>query len=428
MEKIDWSKKHIVKVGSICDCTDGDIEKPEEDRKKIEPWLTAVFQSEHFSLLTGNGLTKAVSVAMGVESPKMDKISFACKDEDKVSGYAEELAKKTSRGNANIEDQIRAANALVEGLQVMGDAEGLGAWKKSLDTVLRGLIHSILQCEQDIAKSVISEDAKSIEGRRLLESFIMSFASRAASRERLHIFTTNYDRIIEFGCDLLGLHSLDRFVGVLNPVFRSSRLDIDIHYNPPGIRGEPRFLEGVVKLTKLHGSIDWCLKDDGSIVKYSIPFGSEYTHPDLPKEPTSQLIVYPNAAKDMETSEYPYAELFRDFSAALCRPNSALVTYGYSFGDDHINRVIRDMLTIPSTHLVIISYDDVGGRIHNFCKRIRDAQVTLLIGQHYGDLQKLVDYYLPKPAIDLITCRRADILERRGEKPVGRSEGHGEAN
>lgn len=57
-------------------------------------------------------------------------------------------------------------------------------------------------------------------------------------------------------------------------------------------------------------------------------------------------MIYPNSAKDRETAEYPYVELFRDFAAALCRPNSTLVTYGYSFGDDHINRVIRDMLTI----------------------------------------------------------------------------------
>ena len=65
----------------------------------------------------------------------------------------------------------------------------------------------------------------------------MSFASRAASRERLHAFTTNYDRLIEHGCDLAGLRVVDRFVGALTPVFRSSRLELDLHYNPPGIRG-----------------------------------------------------------------------------------------------------------------------------------------------------------------------------------------------
>ncbi len=33
----------------------------------------------------------------------------------------------------------------------------------------------------------------------------MSFASRTATRDRLHIFTTNYDRIIEVGAELAGL-------------------------------------------------------------------------------------------------------------------------------------------------------------------------------------------------------------------------------
>lgn len=87
--------------------------------------------------------------------------------------------------------------------------------------------------------------------------FIMSFASRTGTRDRLNIFTTNYDRLIEAGADVAGLRLIDRFVGALSPVFRSSRLDIDMHYNPPGIRGEPRYLEGVARFTKLHGSLDW---------------------------------------------------------------------------------------------------------------------------------------------------------------------------
>ena len=70
----------------------------------------------------------------------------------------------------------------------------------------------------------------------------------------------------------------------------------------------------------------------------------------------TRLMIYPNAAKDRETVHYPYVELFRDFAASICRPNSTVVCYGYSFGDEHINRVIEDMLTIPSTHLVIIAY------------------------------------------------------------------------
>ena len=125
-------------------------------------------------------------------------------------------------------------------------------------------------------------------------------------------------------------------------------------------------------------------------------------------------MIYPNAAKDRETTSYPYVELFRDFAAAICRPNSTLVCYGYGFGDEHINRVIEDMLTIPSTHLVIIAYDDPLGRVMITYEKLgRAAQVTLIIGDHLGDLKALVDNYLPKSAIDRTTIRMADLLKAR---------------
>ena len=42
------------------------------------------------------------------------------------------------------------------------------------------------------------------------------------------------------------------------------------------------------------------------------------------------------------------------------------------------------------------------------------SQITLLIGNHFGDITNLVDYYLPKAAIDKISDRRTTILEKRG--------------
>ena len=129
-------------------------------------------------------------------------------------------------------------------------------------------------------------------------------------------------------------------------------------------------------------------------------------------------IKYPNSAKDRETAEYPYVELFRDFAAALCRPNSTLVTYGYSFGDDHINRVIRDMLTIPSTHLVIIDYSDSSGRIMDkYNSWGHQSQMSLIIGKDLANIDDLVNYYLPKPSIDRASIRMADILKQRFSQP-----------
>jgi hypothetical protein len=201
-----------------------------------------------------------------------------------------------------------------------------------------------------------------------------------------------------------------------------------MHYNPPGIRGEPRYLEGVARFAKLHGSVDW-IQSGRDIRRIGLPFGAESVEPylgapGLQNTTAGNLMIYPNSAKDRETAAYPYVELFRDFAAAVCRPNNTLVTYGYSFGDEHINRVIEDMLTIPSTHLVIISLDDPMGRIMKIYEKIaRPAQMTLLVGNHLGNLKILVDHYLPKPAIDRTTFRMAELLKSRfGTEQAERSE------
>ncbi len=73
------------------------------------------------------------------------------------------------------------------------------------------------------------------------------------------------------------------------------------------------------------------------------------------------------------------------------------------------------MLTIPSTHLVVIAYGDPLDRIMQTYKKLgRDAQITLLIGDHLGDFQTLVNHYLPKPAIDRTTFRMTELLKSRG--------------
>ena len=393
---------------------------PDKLRPRIEPWLTALFQSEHFSLLAGSGLSHAVHhLATRSQLPQMNEAKFTNYN-TAISDKAKESAKLAGRKEGNIEDQIRVVNELIRGLEIFASQDPefnrpLKSLRSELKTVLAKFTDSILEGENRL---ITAPPEQREEAFNYLVSFLMSFASRTGTRERLQVFTTNYDRFIEAGADAAGLHLIDRFVGSLAPVFRSSRLGIDMHYNPPGIRGEPRYLEGVAHFTKLHGSLDW-ISTERQIRKIGLPFGSEKIEPYLkaPGLTTGEalnLMIYPNAAKDRETAAYPYVELFRDFAASVCRPNSTLISFGYSFGDEHINRVIEDMLTIPSAHLVVIAYDDPQDRILQTYKELgRHAQITLLIGPHLGDLQKLVDNYIPKPAIDRTTFRMAEILKSR---------------
>lgn len=407
----------------------------EKLRPRIEPWLTALFQSEHLALLVGSGLSHAVHrLATGASLPGMSPGKFT-NFEKAINGEAAKSAAAAGRQDGNIEDQLRVANELLRGMEIMSvenadTAKMTQNLKADLIVILNEFAASILKGENGLITANASELEKALS---YLVSFLMSFASRTGTRDRLQIFTTNYDRYIELGSEIAGLHLLDRFVGSLTPIFRSSRLDVDMHYNPPGIRGEPRYVEGVARFTKLHGSLDW-VHSAGTIRRVSVPFGALSIDPYL-KAPglavaeALQLMIFPNAAKDRETACFPYVELFRDFAAAACRPNSTLITFGYSFGDEHLNRVIEDMLTIPSTHLVIISHSDPLGRIMRMYEKLgRHAQITLLIGNHLGDLKILVDNYLPKPAIDKTTFRMAELLKSRwgtdpSEPPLGKLRG-----
>lgn len=414
-----WNGKNTYKVREKRKPQPAKKPDAEELRKEIEPWLTALSQSEHLSLLIGSGFSLAAcQIAKAQENNGMPEIEFS-DFKHHIDVASKKSAEKSMRGDANIEDQIRTANELIKGLEIYctnksneddGLIQKISQLKKELQTGLIKFANQILLSERTIVCSNLKEETKEVS--EYLMNFLISFASRSATRERLNIFTTNYDRIIEYSAEMAGIRLIDRFLGIINPIFRSSRLDVDMHYNPPGIRGEPRYLEGVARFTKLHGSLDWIMHGD-VVKRIALPYGADsiekYSNTD------STLMIYPNAAKDRETSEYPYVELFRDLAAAVCRPNSTLVIYGYSLGDQHINRVIEDMLTIPSTHLVIISWSDEGDRIKKFYERVkRPAQISLLIGNHFGDLKILVDHYLPKPSIDRTTIKMADLLKARG--------------
>lgn len=414
----NWQNRHIIKLRDYKIPTTLNELDASKLRDEIEPWLTALCQSEHLSLLTGAGISAAVHLlAEGSTGADMGNIKLSVFKE-KIDTKAKEVARKSGRGSKpNIEDQIRTINELSKGLgiylcDVTGDDDpdnliaDLETLKQELQMGIVGFANNVLKAESNIVNS------KSEDAAEYLMNFLLSFASRIATRERLNLFTTNYDRVLEFGAELAGLHLIDRFVGSISPIFRSSRLNIDIHYNPPGIRGEPRYLEGVVNYTKLHGSLDWT-DNNGIVRRFALPYGAN----DISTYNSNggSLMIYPNSSKDRETAEYPYVELFRDFASAVIRPNSTVVVYGYSFGDDHINRVLSDMLTIPSTHLVIIAYDDIGDRIrHFYAKAKRPVQISLLIGNHFGNLKTLVDNYLPKPAIDRTTYKMADLLKARG--------------
>lgn len=300
--KIDFNKENILFISNEQIDVDSEEFKKDSDfnrqkiREKIEPWLTAVFQSEHLSLLVGSGLpialtsgptnpveehnpSKGNSGSKGKKSI-MSRIEFKGSYKDLIKNNADSEAKKFERGEANFEDDLRIAIELLKGYEIQNHNE-LNGLKDEINNNIKELLSSVLQNEKEFLEKLNKEDNQEAKENSesnekeeekennlllLLEKFLLSFSTRTATRDRLNIFTTNYDRFIEFGLDEAGILTLDRFIGKLKPIMRFHRVDLDYHYNPPGIRGEPRYVEGVVRYTKLHGSIDWRF-ENGQIIK-----------------------------------------------------------------------------------------------------------------------------------------------------------------
>jgi len=95
-------------------------------------------------------------------------------------------------------------------------------------------------------------------------------------------------------------------------------------------------------LYKIHGSINWVNKNS-VVVEKPIENISDDT-----------VMIYPTPLKDRTTLMTPYSDLMRNMQQSLMKNNSILVTLGYSFSDDHINRIILNMLSVPSFRLVVL--------------------------------------------------------------------------
>jgi hypothetical protein len=370
--------------------------EPLPPRRYVESFIAALLQSEHLNLLIGSGLTTGLAIAAKVEATADLGAQISTGDaelDEMIETAAVASAQASGRGEQpNVEDRLRVALQMHAGLSILRDGRA-SVIRDAIDGVLTAVRDSVVAIEAGVREQSRSRSNADVRAVDLLTSFLATFVGRVPTRDRLQIFTTNYDRVIEWGADQAGFRLLDRFIGSLEPVFRSSRLEIDYHYSPPGSFKEPRHLDGVFRFTKLHGSLDWrWLRDEHQVVRMPSTFGTASS------VLTNELLIYPNAAKDVETSVYPYADLFRDFSSAACRPNSTLVTYGYSFGDDHINRVVHDMLTIPSAHVLIIAFSDDGGRITRFTDSYRrTGQVSLMLGPSFATIARLTEEWLPWP-------------------------------
>jgi SIR2-like domain len=179
-----------------------------------------------------------------------------------------------------------------------------------------------------------------------------------------NIFTTNYDIFIEHAASLLPGTVLndgfDRSSPIKAAAFAPERY-FDRTYRS-GTFYNHQIEIPTLNLIKLHGSLTWRKKLNAIVFDPSAIPSLPPGHEDDPAKVRSYLskhfIILPNLKKFHATlMERTYYDLLRLFSRALDQQNVVLISFGFSFADEHILDLTRRALRNPTSHLIILAYD-----------------------------------------------------------------------
>jgi len=227
------------------------------------------------------------------------------------------------------------------------------------------------------------------------QAFYRNLSYRGRNLPRPWIFTTNYDLFNETALDRLGMPYSNGFLGTVERRFNPASFRYSLAEQLDISSRRWSSVDGYLYLCKLHGSINWV-----EAGKSLFPL-RELQLP--PADCTSErVMIYPTPAKQNASFGYPYSDLFREFQHRTVRDQSVLFVIGYSFGDEHINNIIFQALTIPTFRLIALCSPDAGGVVERL-RALNDPRIWLIGGGgatqarpgHYFDV--FVEHFMPEP-------------------------------
>ena len=279
----------------------------------------------------------------------------------------------------------------------------------------RAVLDGIIKKVQDFLWSRVTQGAFATEGdttvRDLYERFYKKLVLRDRSLPRPWVFTTNYDHFSELAMDRLGIPYANGFSGVVERRFNPAIFRYALAEQLDVASRKWTAVDAFVYLCKLHGSVTWTEDDHGLFPIKEV----------WPPESSNQMLIYPTPAKQNSSLGSPYADLFREFQSRIVREQSVLITAGYAFGDEHLNNIIYQALTIPTFRLVIFAAPDTEGEIAKL-RALRDPRIWIIGGNgpadgtraHYFDM--IVEHFMPQRPSDRIDDAVRKVLSELAPK------------
>ncbi len=279
----------------------------------------------------------------------------------------------------------------------------------------RAVLDGIIKKVQDFLWTRVTQGAFATEGdttvRDLYERFYKKLVLRDRSLPRPWVFTTNYDHFSELAMDRLGIPYANGFSGVVERRFNPAIFRYALAEQLDVASRKRTAVDAFVYLCKLHGSVTWTEDDHGLFPIKEV----------WPPESSNQMLIYPTPAKQNSSLGSPYADLFREFQSRIVREQSVLITAGYAFGDEHLNNIIYQALTIPTFRLVIFAAPDTEGEIAKL-RALRDPRIWIIGGNgpsdgtraHYFDM--IVEHFMPQRPSDRIDDAVRKVLSELAPK------------
>lgn len=185
------------------------------------------------------------------------------------------------------------------------------------------------------------------------ETLIHRLSRRRSRDRRLKLFTTNYDLCFERAISAIGGVAIDGFSFMAPRQYDPLYFDYDIVRRPRSGESNGNYLEGVVLLHKMHGSVNWERRGQDVF---------ENTSP----SPETACLIYPASGKYQQSYSQPYLESISQYLAALREPNTCVVVVGFGFNDDHLSGpLLAAVRSNPHLRVVVVDpqikdRDDLG--------------------------------------------------------------------
>lgn len=232
-----------------------------------------------------------------------------------------------------------------------------------------------------------SYDSKKLNHGKLL-NFLSSLSVKDGNK--FSVITTNYDVLIEEAAADNNFVIFDGFNFTPRPKFDSNMFEWNLVKEVQNINTrEVEYKEKTFNLVKIHGSLTWEKQDDGTILR---------KEKDSIRDTDKMVMVFPSSDKFAQSYQEPYFELFTKFQDLIKRPNTLLISSGFSFADAHISKMVTQALkNNTSLKLLVTDFNIDPNREYNE----KDGKFKLIdksdskYNQNWANLIDLMDEGYP---------------------------------